>query len=49
MIILQRKSPMNDVILAAIDATGNTAADISYEEMMRTMTAINEHRILVGI
>ena len=47
--VLQGIIAMNDLILAAGEGKGKKASDLSYEDMMRTMKAINEHRILVGI
>ncbi len=47
--VLQGIVAMNDLILAAGEGKGKKASDISCEDVMRTMKAINEHRILVGI
>jgi CBS domain-containing protein len=45
--VLQGIVAMNDFVLAA--GEGKKAADLSCEDVMRTMKAISAHRVLVGI
>jgi hypothetical protein len=44
---LQGIVAMNDFVLAASER--KKAADLSCEDVMRTMKAISAHRVLVGI
>jgi len=47
--VLQGMLSMNDLVLAAAGRRGRSAADLSVEDVMKTLKAICAHRMLVGI
>ena len=47
--VLQGMLSMNDLVLNAEDPRARKAPDLSYGDVMHTLKAISQHRVLVGI